>query len=290
MTRLVLIDGSGFIYRAFYALPPLTRPSDNLPVGAVVGFCNMLWRFLEESPVGEVTHMAVVFDAGKHTFRNDIDPNYKAHRLSAPSDLTPQFSFIREAVAAFGVPAVEQAGFEADDLIASYATWGDAAETIIVSSDKDLMQLVGLNVTMFDPIKSRVIDTAAILDQFGVVPSQMVDVQALAGDAADNVPGVPGIGIKIAAELIRDYGDLETLLACAADIKQPKRRAALIAHAADAHLSRRLVTLRRDVPIGPLDELAVSPLNHDTLLAFCEKMEFKAFAQRVRRGTGEDIP
>ena len=250
-SRVYLIDGSGYIFRAFHALPPLTRPSDGLPIGAVHGFCNMLWKLLRETK-GEKrpTHLAVIFDHGKTSFRNAISPAYKAHRPETPPELMPQFSLIRDAVRAFRVACVEQEGYEADDIIATYVRQAAEAggEVVIVSSDKDLMQLVGPGVTMLDTMKNKTIGEAEVIEKFGVPPGKVVDVQALAGDATDNVPGVPGIGVKTAAELIREHGDLETLLAHAPAIKQKMRRERLIEFADQARLSRRLVELEQHAP------------------------------------------
>ena len=241
MTKLTLVDGSGYIFRAFHALPPMRRP-DGVIVGAVYGFCSMLFKTLLET---KTDALVVVFDAGRQTFRQEIYPDYKAHRPDPPEDLIPQFQLIREACAAFNVAAIEAAGFEADDLIATYAHHAQGAgyEVCIISSDKDLMQLVRPGVSMLDPIKNRPIGDAEVFEKFGVPPSKVVEVQALAGDSSDNVPGVPGIGIKTAAELINAYGDLETLLARAHEIKQPKRREALIENAEKARISRQLVYL-----------------------------------------------
>ncbi|MFP5469779.1 MAG: 5'-3' exonuclease H3TH domain-containing protein, partial [Alphaproteobacteria bacterium] len=225
--HLYLIDGSGYIFRAYHALPPLTRKRDGLPVGAVSGFRNMLYKLIEDTRSGEtVTHIAVIFDSGRQTFRNEIYPAYKANRSETPEDLIPQFSFIRDAVRAFNVVAVEQPGYEADDLIATFARQARARQTqvTIVSSDKDLMQLVGDGVDMLDPMKNIHIGPDQVFEKFGVGPDRVVDVQSLAGDSSDNVPGVPGIGVKTAAQLIQEYGDLDTLLARAGEIKQPRRR------------------------------------------------------------------
>ncbi len=225
--HLFLVDGSGYIFRAYHALPPLTRKSDGLQVNAVLGFCNMLWKLLAEMKDDKPTHLAVVFDKSEKTFRTEFYPEYKAHRPDAPEDLIPQFPLIREAVHAFEIPCLEQAGFEADDLIATYARLACEAKatTTIVSSDKDLMQLVGNGVTMYDTMKDRRIGRAEVIEKFGVGPDKVIEVQALIGDSSDNVPGVPGIGVKTAAQLIGEYGDLETLLKRAKEIKQDKRRA-----------------------------------------------------------------
>ena len=244
--HVFLVDGSSYIFRAYHALPPLNRKSDGLQVNAVLGFCNMLWKLLRDMPPdNRPTHLAIVFDKSEITFRNKLYPDYKAHRPPAPDDLIPQFALIREAVRAFDLPCLEQGGFEADDLIATYAREAGerGATTTIVSSDKDLMQLVTDKVTMYDTMKDRRIGIAEVIEKFGVPPEKVVEVQALAGDSTDNVPGVPGIGIKTAAQLIVEYGDLETLLERACEIKQPKRREALIENAEKARISRQLVLL-----------------------------------------------
>ncbi|MFN9356627.1 MAG: 5'-3' exonuclease H3TH domain-containing protein, partial [Alphaproteobacteria bacterium] len=284
--HVYLIDGSGYIFRAFHALPPLTRKSDGLPVGAVSGFCNMLFKLLQDTKAGErPTHLAVIFDTSRMSFRNAIYPEYKAHRPPPPEDLVPQFSLIRDATRAFGVAAVELEGFEADDLIATYAAQAAAtgAFVTVVSSDKDLMQLVvDGHVELQDPVKSRSIRSADVVEKFGVPPEKVVDVQALAGDSTDNVPGVPGIGVKTAAELINTYGDLETLLARAGEIKQPKRRESLIEHADKARVSKRLVQLdaRAPVPV-PLSDLSVVEPDPRELAGFLKAMEFNTLFRRV---------
>ncbi|HRD77082.1 MAG TPA: 5'-3' exonuclease H3TH domain-containing protein, partial [Hyphomicrobiaceae bacterium] len=250
-SHVYLIDGSGYIFRAFHALPPLTRPSDGLPVGAVHGFCQMLWKLIQEAKGKDgPSHIAVIFDTSRDTFRSKIYEAYKANRPPPPEELVPQFPLIREAVTAFNVTLVEKDGYEADDLIATYAreTVAAGGDVTIVSSDKDLMQLVGPNVAMLDTMKNRRIGHAEVIEKFGVPPEKVVDVQSLAGDSVDNVPGVPGIGIKTAAELITQYGDLDTLLAKAGEIKQPKRRERLIEFADQARVSRDLVRLKDDVP------------------------------------------
>src|SRR3990172_5324754 len=225
--HVYLIDGSGYIFRAFHALPPLTRPSDGLPVGAVHGFCAMLWKLLQDARKGRgPTHLAVIFDASEKTFRNDLYQDYKAHRPPAPEELVPQFPLIRQAVRAFNIACIEQLGFEADDLIATYAreTLAAGGDVTVVSSDKDLMQLVKPGVTMLDTMKNKSIGPDEGREKFGVPPDKVVDVQSLAGDSTDNVPGVPGIGVKTAAELINEYGDLDALLERAGDVKQAQRR------------------------------------------------------------------
>src|SRR5271165_7606288 len=284
-SRVYLIDGSGYIFRAFHALPPLTRPSDGLPVGAIHGFCNMLWKLLRETK-GEKrpTHLAVIFDHSAKTFRNEISAEYKAHRPEPPAELVPQFSLIRDAVRAFNVACVEQDGFEADDIIATYVRQAVEAggEVVIVSSDKDLMQLIVPGVTMLDTMKNKTIGEAEVIEKFGVAPAKVVEVQALAGDSIDNVPGVPGIGIKTAAQLIVEYGDLETLLKHAGEIKQPKRREALIENAEKARISRQLVLLDDKVDLDvPLDDLAVHEPDARKLIAFLKAMEFSTLTRRV---------
>ncbi|MDH5410843.1 MAG: DNA polymerase I, partial [Alphaproteobacteria bacterium] len=278
--HVYLVDGSGFIFRAFHGLPPMTRP-DGTPVNAVYGFVTMLMKLLSET---DADHIAIIFDAKRVNFRNDIYPEYKAHRPPAPDELIPQFALIHEAVKAFNLPAVQMEGFEADDLIATYAKQAVAlgAEVTVVSSDKDLMQLVGDKVIMFDAMKNRMIDAAGVVEKFGLGPEHVVDIQALAGDSSDNVPGVPGIGIKTAAQLIEEYGDLDTLLARAGEIKQPKRRENLIEFADLARVSRQLVRLKDDVPVEhELDSFDVKKPDHDTLIAFLREQGFKSVIARV---------
>lgn len=282
MPKLTLIDGSGYIFRAFHALPPLRRP-DGAPVGAVYGFCSMLFKTLNDN---QADSMVVVFDAGRQTFRQDIYPDYKAHRPDPPEDLIPQFQLIRDACSAFNVPTIEAVGFEADDLIATYAHHARKAgyEVCIISSDKDLMQLVSPGISMLDPIKNRPIGEAEVIEKFGVPPTKVIDVQSLAGDSSDNVPGVPGIGIKTAAELINIYGDLESLLNRAHEIKQPKRREALIENAEKARISRQLVSLRLDSPIPiSLEDLKVRPIEQLTLNAFLRTQGFNSLIARIDR-------
>ncbi|HEX4890808.1 MAG TPA: DNA polymerase I [Alphaproteobacteria bacterium] len=292
--HLYLIDGSGYIFRAYHALPPLMRKRDGLPVGAVSGFCNMLYKLIEDTRSGEsVTHIAVIFDSARQTFRNEIYPAYKANRDEPPEDLRPQFSIIRDAVRAFNVVAVETPGFEADDLIATYASQAAArgARVTIVSSDKDLMQLVGNGVDMLDPIKNIHIGPDQVFEKFGVDPARVVDVQALAGDASDNVPGIPGIGVKTAAQLIQEYGDLDSLLARAGEIKQPKRRESLIKHAEMARISRQLVSLRHDVVTGvDLDSMVIRHPEPEALLGFLTDMEFNTLARRVAAEMRVEVP
>jgi DNA polymerase-1 len=292
--HVYLVDGSGYIFRAYHAMPALTRPSDGLPVGAIHGFCAMLWKLLREKKASErPTHLAVIFDHSRISFRNDIYPEYKAHRPEPPEDLVPQFPLIRDAVRAFGVPAVELPGFEADDLLATYARQAEeaGAETVIVSSDKDLMQLVRPKVTMYDPMKDRRIGEDEVREKFGVEPGKVVEVQALAGDSTDNVPGVPGIGVKTAAELINQYGDLETLLAQAGGIRQKGRREKLLENADKARVSRQLVKLRDDAPVEtPLDSFAAHDPEPETLLAFTRQMEFNSLTRRFGEALGVAAP
>jgi DNA polymerase-1 len=283
--HLYLIDGSGYIFRAYHALPPLTRKSDGLPVGAVQGFCNMLWKLLKETNAGQKpTHLAVIFDKSSKTFRNDIYAEYKAHRPEPPADLRPQFSLIKQATRAFNVAAVEQDNFEADDLIATYARQAvEAGATCrIVSSDKDLMQLVKPGVALYDTMKEREIGEAQVLEKFGVAPAKVVDVQSLAGDSVDNVPGVPGIGLKTGAELINAYGSLEELLQRSSEIKQNKRRENLIQFADQARLSKRLVTLDEHVPVThDVASFAVDTPRAATLIGFLKALEFTSFTRKV---------
>ena len=283
--HLILIDGSGFIFRAFHALPALSRP-DGTPVNAVLGFSNMLGRFLQNH-VG--THLAVIFDAGRTTFRNALYDQYKAHRPEPPPELVPQFALVRDATAAFGVPAIELADFEADDLIASYACAATRAgmRTTVVSSDKDLMQLVNDHVQMHDPIKQKPITAAEVMEKFGVPPALVVEVQALMGDSVDNIPGVPGIGPKNAAQLINEHGTLEAVLAAAPAMKPGKRRDMLIQHAEAARISRKLVELSCDVPLPlPLDALAARDPDRPTLTAWLAAMGFRTTIARL----GLDAP
>ncbi len=283
--HVFLVDGSSYIFRAYHALPPLNRKSDGLQVNAVLGFCNMLWKLLRDMPAdNRPTHLAIVFDKSEVTFRNKIYPDYKAHRPPAPDDLIPQFALIRKAVHAFDLPCLEQAGFEADDLIATYVRQAceRGATATIVSSDKDLMQLVTDCVTMYDTMKDRRIGIPEVIEKFGVPPEKVVEVQALAGDSTDNVPGVPGIGVKTAAQLIVEYGDLEQLLFRAPEIKQPKRREALIENAEKARISRQLVLLDDKVALDvPLDDLAVHEPDARKLIAFLKAMEFSTLTRRV---------
>jgi DNA polymerase-1 len=292
--HVYLIDGSGYIFRAYHALPPLTRPSDGLPVGAVHGFCAMLWKLLREA--GELsppTHLAVIFDYSAKSFRNELFKGYKAHRPDIPEDLVPQFPLIRDAVKSFSVACIEQEGYEADDIIATYAAeaLASGADVTIVSSDKDLMQLVRPGVRMYDTMKNKVIGEAEVMERFGVPPEKVIEVQALIGDSTDNVPGVPGIGVKTAALLINEYGDLDTLLARASEITQPKRRESLINFADQARLSRMLVILDSHVPVEmPLAETLVRQPDPETLTSFMRKLEFNTLLRRVAEGLGAELP
>ncbi|MBP0615501.1 DNA polymerase I [Jiella mangrovi] len=286
--HLFLVDGSAYIFRAYHALPPLTRKSDGLPVGAVSGFCNMLWKLVEESrdtSLGTApTHFAVIFDHSSTTFRNELYDQYKANRTAPPEDLVPQFAVIREAVRAFDLPCIEKQGYEADDLIATYTREAVAAggDVTIVSSDKDLMQLVGPGVILYDQMKDKRLGPEEVKEKFGVYPDKMIDLQALVGDSSDNVPGVPGIGPKTAAQLLDDYGDLETLLERAEEIKQAKRRQNLIDFAEQARLSKRLVTLDQNTPLDtPLDDLFLHEPDGEKLIAFLKAMEFTTLTRRV---------
>ncbi|MEZ5945696.1 MAG: DNA polymerase I [Hyphomonas sp.] len=298
-SHLYLVDASAYIFRAFHALPPLTRASDGLPIGAVSGFCNMLFKLLEDLKGDErPTHFACIFDASSHTFRNELYDQYKANREEPPEELRPQFPLVRRAAEAFAAHAIEMEGFEADDLIATYAREAEAkgARVTIVSSDKDLMQLVSDQIVMLDTMKNKTLDRDAVFEKFGVGPEKVIDVQSLAGDSVDNVPGAPGIGVKTAATLLEEYGDLDTLLARAEEIKQPKRRETLINFADQIRLSRQLVTLKADVPLKvKLEDLAVQDPDPPVLLGFLEEMEFRTITRRVREmmekeGTLEAAP
>lgn len=288
-SHLYLVDGSGFIFRAFHALPPLTRKSDGMPVGAVSGFCNMLWKLVadaadEKDGQGTATHLAVIFDASSKTFRNEIFDQYKANRSDPPEDLVPQFPIIRDAVRAFSIPCVEMMGYEADDLIATYTKQARAtgARVTIVSSDKDLMQLVGKDVVMMDGMKNQTIAEAEVHDKFGVTPDKVIDVQALAGDSVDNIPGAPGIGVKTAALLLEQFGTLEALLDRAEEIKQPKRRQTLIDNKDQILMSKVLVTLKDDVPdVEPIDGFGIPEPDAQKLLEFLNDMEFTTLTKRV---------
>ena len=289
-----LIDGSGYIFRAYYALPPLTRKSDGLPVGAVSGFCSMLFKLLEDSKSNEnlqkPTHFAVIFDAARKTFRNEIYSDYKANRSEAPDDLAPQFEYIRKSVVAFNLPSVDLPNYEADDLIATYAEQiiAKGAKVTIVSSDKDLMQLYRKDVRIFDPMKNKFITSEDIVTKFGVGPEKVIDVQSLAGDSSDNVPGVPGIGVKTAAELINKYGTLEKLLDNAQEIKQNKRRETLIENKDKAIISKKLVTLMKDAPVErKIEEFHLKEIDKDKLYKFLREMEFNRLLSSVISAYGE---
>ncbi len=294
--RLYLVDGSGYLFRAYFAMARsregLTRASDGLPVGAVLGFSNMLNKLLTDMrDEHDPTHLAVIFDYSGRTFRNEIYPDYKGNRPDAPEDLIPQFPLVRDATRAFNVPCIETEGFEADDIIATYARNVESmgGEVVIISSDKDLMQLVSEHISMFDPMKNKKIGRDEVIEKFGMPPENVIDIQALAGDSSDNVPGVPGIGVKTAAQLIEEYGDLETLLTRAAEIKQNKRRENLIEFADQARLSKRLVTLCTDVPLeDSIEALKTRSIDLDLLLPFLEKMEFNKLIDRVKRDTDID--
>ncbi|MEP2919807.1 MAG: DNA polymerase I [Sulfitobacter sp.] len=282
--HLHLIDGSAFIFRAYHALPPLTRKSDGLPIGAVSGFCNMLQHYVEGNAGSDVTHIAVIFDKGSHTFRNDMYDQYKANREAMPEDLRPQMPLTREATHAFNIACEEKEGYEADDIIATLSVQAREAggRCTIISSDKDLMQLVGGGVEMFDAMKNNHIDRDGVHAKFGVYPERVVDVQALAGDSVDNVPGAPGIGIKTAALLINEYGDLDTLLERASEIKQPKRRQTLIDNADQIRLSRKLVLLDDKTPLDfTLDDLEIRDPDPEKLLKFLSEMEFRTLTKRI---------
>lgn len=295
--HLYLVDGSSFIFRAYFAMArsgrPLTR-ADGTPVGAVYGFSNMLMKLMQDlDDDAQPSHLAVIFDTSRKTFRSDIYPDYKANRSAPPEDLVPQFDIIREAVRAFGVPSIELAGFEADDLIATYTDQAvaDGFEVTIVSSDKDLMQLLGPGVELFDTMKNTRTRAEDVPDKFGVGPDKVIDVQSLAGDSVDNVPGVPGIGLKTAAQLIQDYGDLDTLLERAGEIKQNKRRENLIEFADQARVSRQLVTLDRAVPVEvPIADMTIRSPDANTLVAFMEEQQFRSLKVKVMDRWGEGMP
>ena len=293
--HLFLVDGSGYIFRAYHALPPLNRKSDGLPTNAVLGFCNMVWKLMQDSRSTDVgvtpTHFAVIFDYSSKTFRNELYSDYKANRSAPPDDLIPQFGLIREATRAFDLPCLELEGYEADDLIATYSRLAceTGADTTIISSDKDLMQLVGPTVSMYDPMKDKEIKVPEVIEKWGVPPEKMIDLQALTGDSVDNVPGVPGIGPKTAAQLLEQFGDLDTLLTRASEIKQEKRRESIILNAEKARISRELVRLKNDVPgLDPLDTLALQPPNGPKLIGFLKAMEFTTLTRRVAEATGTE--
>ena len=289
-----LVDGSGYIFRAYYALPPLSRKSDGLPTGAVSGFCNMLFKLLEDSKSDDSknkpTHFAVIFDSARKNFRNEIYKDYKANRSEAPEDLVPQFEYIRRAVKAFNLPSIEQINYEADDLLATYARQiiDLGAKVTIISSDKDLMQLVSKNIRLFDPMKSKVIGEKEVEEKFGVKPKQVIDVQSLAGDSSDNIPGVPGIGIKTAAELIKKYKNLDTILKKTGEISQKKRRETLIDNRDSALLSRKLVTLKEDVPVKEnIESFLIKDIEKDKLYNFLREMEFNRLLSQAISFYGE---
>lgn len=290
--HLFLVDGSGYVFRAYYALPALKRKKDGLPIGAVAGFCNMLWKLLcdaRNTATGVVpTHFAVIFDYSSDTFRKQIYPQYKANRVSPPEDLIPQFSLIRHATKAFNLPCIEKEGFEADDLIATYAQLATnvGAKTTIISSDKDLMQLVNTHVSLYDGMKDKHIGIFEVVEKWGVKPEKMVDLQALTGDPTDNVPGIPGIGPKIAAQLLEQFGSLDILLQRVREVKQTKRRENIQAYSEQAKISRELVRLKADVPIdNDLDDFILEPQNGPRLIAFLKAMEFSALTRRVAEVT-----
>jgi len=289
-----LIDGSGYIFRAYYALPPLSRKSDGLPTGAVSGFCSMLFKLLEDARSDDSkhkpTHFAVIFDSARKNFRNEIYSDYKANRAEAPDDLAPQFEYIRKSVEAFNLPSIELLNYEADDLIATYAKkiTEAGAKVTVISSDKDLMQLVSNKIRLFDPMKSKVIGEKEVLEKFGVKPNQVIDVQSLAGDSSDNVPGVPGIGVKTAAELINKYKNLENLLNKASEISQNKRRETLLLNKDKALLSKQLVTLKNDVPVkNEPNEFIIKDINKDKLYEFLREMEFNRLLSQAISFYGE---
>ncbi len=290
-----LIDGSGYIFRAYYALPPLSRKSDGLPTGAVSGFCSMLFKLLEDSRSDDSkekpTHFAVIFDSARKNFRNEIYKEYKANRTEAPEDLAPQFEYIRKSVKAFNLPSIELLNYEADDLIATYAKKISeaGAKVTVISSDKDLMQLVAKGIRLYDPMKNKVIGEKEVIEKFGVKPSQVIDVQSLAGDSSDNIPGVPGIGIKTAAELINKYNNLDTLLKKASEIKQNKRRETLLENKDKALLSRELVTLKSDVPVkDELSSFILKSVNKENLFSFLREMEFNRLLSQAISFYGGD--
>ncbi len=290
-----LVDGSGYIFRAYYALPPLSRKSDGLPTGAVSGFCSMLFKLLEDSrsddSINKPTHFAVIFDSARKNFRNDIYKDYKANRSEAPDDLVPQFEYIRKSVKAFNLPSIELLNYEADDLIATYAKkiTDAGAKVTVISSDKDLMQLVSNKIRLYDPMKSRIIGEKEVLEKFGVKPNQVIDVQSLAGDSSDNIPGVPGIGIKTASELINKYKNLDTLLKKANEIPQNKRRETLIENKDKALLSRKLVTLKEDVPVkDDPSSFIIREVNKDNLYNFLREMEFNRLLSQAISFYGEN--
>jgi len=289
-----LIDGSGYIFRAYYALPPLTRKSDGLPTGAVSGFCNMLFKLLEDSKSNEnkhkPTHFAVIFDSARKNFRNEIYSDYKGNRSDAPDDLIPQFEYIRKSVLAFNLPSIELLNYEADDLIATYSEQilKLGGKVTIVSSDKDLMQLYKKNIRIYDPMKNKFVDEEDIKNKFGVSAEKVIDVQSLAGDSSDNVPGVPGIGVKTAAELITNFGTLENLIKNASQIKQNKRRETLIENKDKALISKKLVTLKKDVPVkDKVENFILKEIDREKLYSFLREMEFNRLLSSAISTYGE---
>ena len=289
-----LIDGSGYIFRAYYALPPLTRKSDGLPTGAVSGFCNMLFKLLEDSKSNEnkhkPTHFAVIFDSARKNFRNEIYSEYKGNRSDAPDDLIPQFEYIRKSVLAFNLPSIELLNYEADDLIATYSEQilKLGGKVTIVSSDKDLMQLYKKNIRIYDPMKNKFVNEEDIKNKFGVGAEKVIDVQSLAGDSSDNVPGVPGIGVKTAAELITNFGTLENLLKNASQIKQNKRRETLIENKDKALISKKLVTLKKDVPVkDKAENFILKEIDREKLYSFLREMEFNRLLSSAISTYGE---
>ena len=291
-----LIDGSGYIFRAYYALPPLSRKSDGLPTGAVAGFCNMLFKLLEDAKSSDnkskPTHFAVIFDSARKNFRNEIYSEYKANRSDAPDDLIPQFDYIRKSVEAFNLPSIELINYEADDLIATYSEQiiKKGGDVTIVSSDKDLMQLYKKNIRIYDPMKNKFINEEDIQKKFGVKAEKVIDVQSLAGDSSDNVPGVPGIGIKTAAELINEYGTLENLLSNSKNIKQNKRRETLIENKQKAMISKKLVTLKKDVPVKvPYSDFVLKQIDKKKLYNFLRDMEFNRLLSSAISTFGEVV-
>ena len=289
-----LVDGSGYIFRAYYALPPLSRKSDGLPTGAVSGFSSMLFKLLEDSRSDDSnnkpTHFAVIFDSARKNFRNEIFKDYKANRSEAPDDLAPQFEYIRKAVEAFNVPSIEQINYEADDLIATYSKQiiNAGAKVTIISSDKDLMQLVSKNIRLYDPMKSKVIGEKEVHEKFGVKPTKVIDVQSLAGDSSDNIPGVPGIGVKTAAELINKYNNLENLLKKADEIPQKKRKQTILENKDSALISKKLVTLKNDVPVkDKIESFLIKEIKKDKLYKFLREMEFNRLLSQAISFYGE---
>jgi DNA polymerase-1 len=291
-----LIDGSGYIFRAYYALPPLSRKSDGLPTGAVSGFCSMLFKLLEEArsddSENKPTHFAVIFDSARKNFRNEIFKDYKANRSDPPEDLAPQFEYIRKSVEAFNLPSIELLNYEADDLIATYAKKivKAGAKVTIISSDKDLMQLVSDKVRLYDPVKFKVLDDKDVKEKFGVKPSQVIDVQSLAGDSSDNIPGVPGIGIKTAAELINKYKNLDNLLKKIDEITQKKRKETLLKNKDKAIMSRQLVTLKDDVPVkNDPSSFILKDIKKEKLYDFLREMEFNRLLSRAIDFYGDSV-